>query len=238
MSDALERQLRELGVADGGIAMVHASMRAVGGRAEALLDALLATLGPEGTLMAYVDFEPTDALPYFDPAHSPACAAYGVIAEAVRRNPRAVRSRNPGASMAAIGARATWLCADHPLRYGYGPGSPLAKLVEADGQVLLLGSHFDHVTLLHYAEHVARLPNKRVITDEVATVDGTLQVEEFDTSAPVVDGMPGDYFDVVTRAFIDAGGARSGTVGNARAFLLPARAFVKFAVEKMERDFT
>ena len=89
--------------------------------------------------------------------------AAGVLAETLRTWPGALRSRNPGASMVAIGARARWLTADHPYDYGYGPGSPLAKLVEADGSVALLGSDLDQVTLLHLSEHLAELPNKRVV---------------------------------------------------------------------------
>ena len=101
--------------------------------------------------MAYVDYEKTDDVPYFDPSRSPAASDYGVFAEIVRTWPGAIRSENPGASTVAIGARAAWLCADHPMNYGYGKGSPLDKLVEANGKVLLLGSDLDHVTLLHYA---------------------------------------------------------------------------------------
>ncbi|WP_219417977.1 AAC(3) family N-acetyltransferase [Pseudonocardia nigra] len=43
---------------------------------------------------------------------------------------RGRRSANPGASFAALGARAEWFSAGRPLDYGYGPGSPLAKLVD------------------------------------------------------------------------------------------------------------
>jgi aminoglycoside N3'-acetyltransferase len=39
----------------------------------------------------------------------------------------------------------------------------LAKLLDARGKVLLLGASFETMTLLHYAEHMARLPKKRVI---------------------------------------------------------------------------
>ena len=120
--------------------MVHASMRAVGGRAEDVVHALLDAVGSEGTLMAYVDFESTAKVPCFDLAASPAAADHGVLAEVVRRWPGAVRLANPGASMVAVGRHAAWWCAEHPLQYGYGPGSPLAKLVEGNGKVLLLGS--------------------------------------------------------------------------------------------------
>ena len=228
--------LLALGLGPGDTVMVHASMRAVGGRAEAVVQALLDVLGPGGTLLVYVDFEPTDALPHFDLARSPAMADHGVFAEVVRRWPGAIRSANPGASMVALGARAAWLCADHPLRYGYGPGTPLARLVEAQGKVLLLGSHLEHVTLLHHAEHLARLPNKRVIHVSYEINGETVEVEEFDTSDGVVEAMPEGYFGDVMRAFVAAGRAEAGPVGGAMALLMSAEALVRFAVEKMERE--
>ncbi|HET9956573.1 MAG TPA: AAC(3) family N-acetyltransferase [Polyangiaceae bacterium] len=232
----LERQLRDLGLECGSMVMVHASMRAVGGRAEALVSALLNGLGPEGTLMAYLDFELTEQTPYFDLQRSPAAADHGVMAEVIRCWPGAVRSASPGASVAAVGARAEWLCADHSLQYGYGPGSPFAKLVEARGQVLLLGSHLDHVTLLHYAEHLAQLPNKRVVRYQVPTPNGALDIEEFDTSEGVVEAMPHDYFDRTIRDFIATGAAQCGRVGGAPSYLLPAAELTAFAVRKMERE--
>jgi aminoglycoside 3-N-acetyltransferase len=51
--------------------------------------------------------------------------------------------------MAAVGAKAGWLTEDQPSHHGFGPGSPLAKLVDADGQVLLLGAPLDRLTILH-----------------------------------------------------------------------------------------
>jgi aminoglycoside 3-N-acetyltransferase len=234
----LARDLKQLGVQAGDTVMVHASMRAVRGRAEDVVGALLDVLGPTGTLTAYVDFEVTEDAPHFDLAASPAMSDHGVLAEVVRRWPGAVRSANPGASMVAIGADARHLCADHPLNYGYGPGSPLAKLVGMGGRVLLLGSHFDNVTLLHHAEHLACIPHKRVARYEVTTATGsTLQIEEFDTSDGVVDAMPERYFDTVVRAFVDAGHARLGRVGEATAYLLGARPLTAFAVDMFERDF-
>ncbi len=56
----LTDDLAALGLRPGDTVMVHASMRAVGGRAEAVVQALLDLLGPDGTLMVYVDFEPTE----------------------------------------------------------------------------------------------------------------------------------------------------------------------------------
>ena len=50
---------------------------------------------------------------------------------------------SPGASMAALGGRAAWFTADHALDYGYGPQSPLGKLVEASGKTMMLGNLID-----------------------------------------------------------------------------------------------
>lgn len=57
--------------------------------------------------------------------------------------------------------------------------------------MLLLGSDLDQVTLLHLAEHLADLPDKRVVhrTVDVMRDDGAvgqITIEEFDTSNPVV----------------------------------------------------
>lgn len=233
----LVKQLEALGVGQGSIVMVHASMRAVGGRAEDVVRALLEAVGPGGTVSAYVDFEAVDDVRGFDLARSPAARDHGVFAEVLRRWPGAVRSHNPGASMAAVGARAAWLCAEHPMNYGYGPGTPLGRIVEAGGAVLLLGSHFDHVTLLHYAEHVARIEGKRVVRYTVEADGVERTIEEFDTSEGVVDAMPERYFERVVQAFVNEHTVSSGLVGSAQSYLLDARALAAFAADRMERDF-
>ena len=229
----LLEELRALGVLPGDIVMVHASMRAVARRAEEVVEALLAAVGAGGAVMAYVDFEPSGEPLEFDLSASPAARDHGVLAEVIRRWPGAVRSQNPGASMAAIGARAEWLCADHPLDYGYGPGSPLAKLVDTQGKVLLLGSHFDHVTLIHHAEHLAQIPNKKVVHYTVRVGGADVEIEEFDTSEGVVERMPEKYFEQVVREFLATGRSSSGRVGGATSYLLPARELVAFALAKL-----
>jgi aminoglycoside 3-N-acetyltransferase len=236
--ESLTADLCTLGVEPGDVIMVHSSLRAIGpieGRAGGLVSALLASVGKEGSLMSYVDFQPTQDRPYFDPTQSTARPDYGVFAEILRTWPGAVRSLNPGASMAAIGAKAEWLCANHPLDYGYGPGSPLDKLTQVGGKILLLGSDWDQVTILHFAEHVAPLPGKRVVrrTYEILDQGGSRksqQIEEFDTSNPVLNTMPKDVFRQIISEFIKQGRSKSGTVGRAVSQLIPAKQLVDFAV--------
>ena len=154
--------------------MVHAALRTIGpivGGPDALIAALCDVVGPEGTILGYADWQGQDEVDAgidradiapFDPLTSRANRDNGWFPEALRTTPGALRSGNPGASVVALGGKAAWLTADRPLDYGYGPGSPLAKLVEANGKVLMLGAPLDTITLLHHAEHLARIPGKRV----------------------------------------------------------------------------
>jgi aminoglycoside 3-N-acetyltransferase len=256
----LRRDLERLGLRHGDTVMVHAAMSKVGrllNGPDAMIGAILDATAPGGTLMAYIDWdarydELLDAegrvpeawrahVPPFDPRGSRALRENGILAEFVRTAPGARRSCNPGASVAAIGAKAEWLTADHPPDYGYGEGSPFARLVEADGKVLMVGAPLDTMTLLHHAEHRARIPGKRVKRYEVpfATAHGTdwRMVEEFDTSVPIVSGLPDDYFATIGRDYLATGAGREGLIGNAPSVLVEAAAITTFAVTWLEQRF-
>lgn len=255
---SLQQDLQQLGICSGDMVMVHAAMSKVGpllNGPDAMIGALQDAIGADGTLMAYTDWDGAydpllDAegrvppewrphVPPFDPATSRAARDNGILAEFIRTTPGAYRSGNPGASVAAIGARAQWVTEDHPLDYGYGEGSPLAKLVQAGGKVLMLGAPLDTMTLLHHAEHLAQVPDKQIRRYEVPlkTPQGTCwrMVEEFETSDPVVPGLADDYFATIVNAFLTSGGGRHGTIGDASSVLVEADAMCRFAVSWLER---
>jgi aminoglycoside 3-N-acetyltransferase len=257
---SLRADVERLGVGPGDIVMAHAAMSRVGrllNGPDALIGAILDASGPGGTVVAYTDWDARydelldgdgrvagewrDHVPPFDPSASRAARDNGVLAEFVRTWPGARRSGSPGASVAAIGARADWITADHPLDYGYGEGSPLARLVAAGGKVLMVGAPLDAMTLLHHAEHLARIPDKRVRRYEVplATAGGTQwrTVEEFETSLPVVPGLADDYFAAIVAEFLAAGRGAQGLVGSAPGTLVEAAAITAFAVDWLERRF-
>jgi aminoglycoside 3-N-acetyltransferase len=238
--------------------MVHAAMSRMGrllNGPDAFIGALLDAVGAEGTILAYTDWDAAydelldgegrvrsewrEHVPPFDPAASRAIRDHGVLAEFIRTTPGARRSGNPSASVAAVGARADWITADHPLDYGYGEGSPLAKLIEAQGKVLMAGAPLDTMTLLHHAEHLARLPGKRVLRYEVpfCTPDGVLwrMVEEFDTSRPVAPGLAEDCFARIVGDFLAEGQGVQGVVGEAPSVLVEAAGICRFAVAWLER---
>lgn len=257
---SLRHDLHALGVRPGDLVMIHAAMSKVGrllNGPDVLVDALRDAVGPDGTIMAYVDWDGAyedlldakgrvpeiwrDHIPPFHPAISRAIRDNGVLAEFIRTTPGARRSGNPGASVAALGVMADWLTADHPLDYGYGEETPFARLVEAAGKVLMVGAPLDTMTLLHHAEHLARISGKRVRRAEVplATSDGTKwrMIEEFDTGDPVVDGLAEDYFAEIVQAFLDSGRGTRGKVGAAESILVDAAPICAFGVDWLESRF-
>ncbi len=143
--------------------------------------------------------------------------------------------------MAAVGAKAEWLMADHPLDHGFGPGSPLEKLCETGGKVLLLGTPFDSVTLLHYAECLADVSDKRVVRYQMPVIVDGLQrwvdVDEFDTCDGIRDWGGGDYFDTIVDEYLAAGDGMTGLVGTARSYLFDAQELTAFGVDWVERTF-
>lgn len=252
--------LKTLGVQEGNVVMMHESVRNIGwvvGGPDAVLDAVLEVLGPKGTVMKLVGSEDgtyeladwpeevrrayLEERPAFDPATTRACREWGILCEYLRTRQGAQRSSHPEASFAALGHRAEWLVNPHPLQHGYGFGSPLERLLEADGQVLLLGSPMDSVTLLHHAEYSADLPHKRSVRYRVPVSENGarrwVEIEELDSNDGIVPLSGDDYFGLIVGEFLQAGLGRTGTVGHADAALMDARRLHDFARAWMEREF-
>ncbi|MBL1068133.1 aminoglycoside 3-N-acetyltransferase [Streptomyces sp. 7-21] len=259
----IARDLAALGVGEGDVVMFHTRLSALGyvtGGPQTVIGALLDVVGSRGTLMVTTGWN--DALPYeflswpqqwqdavraehpaFDPARSEACHDYGRLPEALRCWPGAVRSRHPDASFAALGAAADALMAEHPWDDPHGPGSPLARLAECGGRVLLLGAPLDSMTLLHHAEALAEAPGKRFVEYEQPVLENGRRVWRrfrdidsdegaFDYSGAVPAGRwP---FEVIVQDMLAAGLGRRGTVGAAESYLFEAAPAVRFGVRWIE----
>ncbi|MGH8623853.1 MAG: aminoglycoside N(3)-acetyltransferase [Gammaproteobacteria bacterium] len=185
---SLAEDLAKLGIRRGDAVLVHSSLSSLGwvcGGATAVVQALLDVMGPEGTLAvpaqtaynrdpsAWCDpnmpesWWPTirEHLPAYDPALTPSHAV-GAIAERVRTWPGALRSAHPQTSFAALGRHAASVIENHTLDSQLGEASPLARLEELDGRILLLGVGFDSCTAFHLGEY--RLPEPQWRTNSCA----------------------------------------------------------------------
>lgn len=246
--------------------MAHARISAVGwvvGGAESVIRAIFDALGPQGTLMAYAGWQDDpyhlaewpeewqraylEELPPFDPDLSEADHEMGRLAERIRTWPGARASTGHVMRMVAVGPGADWLTRDQPWDHPQGPGSPLAKLVEAGGQVLMLGAPLETLTILHHAEALVDSPEKRLVTYRIPVREGNevvwKEVRDHDTSARgafpyerfVAPGR--DAFDLIGTEAVDAGCGTRGQVGEATCHLFEAAALVEFAVAWMEERF-
>lgn len=251
--EQLIKQLQALGLQSGDLVMLHAAINTIGqilGGPDQVHQAALACVEPNGTLMMYVGCPPEleimadhppstkdrmfiEHCPAFELTKTRSSRSYGILAEFFRSWPDTVSSKNPAARIAALGAAADWLVADHPLNYGYGPGSPLAKLYEYNGKVLLLGAQT--LTILHYAEHIAPIKDKKIVHYQVPYLkDGQrilLELEEYDTD----DGIkpwPKDFFSSILKSYLKTYNISAKKVGNADSYLLNAKSLVDFAIDK------
>lgn len=223
-------QLRALGVASGSVLLVHTSFRAVrpveGGPA-GLIAALREALGPDGTLVM-PSWSGDDEQP-FDPQTTPAAADLGIVADTLRRLPGVSRSDHFFAG-AAIGPQAARILGDPLPLPPHIPASPVGRVHELNGQVLLLGVGHDADTTLHLAELLADVPY-RVPKHFVVLRDGR----------PVrIDYRENDHcclrFSLADNWLRARGLQSEGRVGNAHARLARARDIVTVAREQLVRD--
>jgi aminoglycoside 3-N-acetyltransferase len=181
--ESLTRDLAALGVRPGSTLLVHSAMSALAwvvGDAPAVIAALAAALGAEGTLVmpthsghlsdpaewvappvptAWHDHIRTH-MPAFDPATT-VTAHMGAIPESFRSHPGVRRSAHPRQSCAARGPQAAFVTDGHALDCAMGERSPLARIYDLDGWVLLLGVGHDRNTSLHLAEYRAAYAARR-----------------------------------------------------------------------------
>jgi aminoglycoside 3-N-acetyltransferase len=244
----LADDLRALGVRPGSVLLAHSSVSALGwvcGSAQAVVEALRDALGPEGTLVVPThtgsNSDPSQwqhppvpeawwqviraEMPAYDPAVTPS-RGLGAVVELVRTLPGALRSAHPQDSFAAIGPQAATVTADHALDDGLGERSPLARVHDLDGDVLLLGVDHGANTSLHLAEHRVANPPRVAYGAAVRGTDGQRRWATWeDVVADESD------FERLGAALDATGAVRIGRVGEGEARLMRQRDAVAFAVE-------
>ncbi len=183
--EELTSQLCALGIRHGDSLLVISSLRSlgeIGCGASGVLSALLEAVGPGGNLlfpaftlsnviappeidaeMSIADERLASALmTTFEAELTPVDThVVGILPEIARRHPDAHRSRHPLYSFVALGDDAEFFVRSAPHHYPFGSESPLAKLFQKDGSVILLGTDYSTNIALHLAEIWARVPYTR-----------------------------------------------------------------------------
>jgi aminoglycoside N3'-acetyltransferase len=230
-SDELIQQLLALGVAPGGVLLVHTSfskVKPVEDGPMGLISALRSALGSDGTLvmpsMSYDDDHP------FDKTKSH-CAEMGIVPDTFWRQSGVLRSDNNHA-FAAIGPLSERILAPHPIDIPHGLDSPVGKVYELDGQVLLLGVGQDANTTIHLCENLAGVRYRRykhiiILKEGKSTRFEYREIDHCCQNFPFVD----EWLD-------DRGLQQRGMVGNAKARLIRSRDIVDVVTKRLKDNET
>lgn len=158
--EQLKQALLKIGIENGDILMVHSSYKSLGGiegGAKAVIEALSEVLGENGTLLmpAFTFNEVTFENPVFDYEKSPNCVGY--LGEYFRTAVDGVlRSVHATHSVCALGKKAKELINEHENdKTPVGKNSPITKLADLGGKILMLGCSPDHLTIMHGVEETA-----------------------------------------------------------------------------------
>lgn len=253
--ETLAADFRRLGVREGMTVLLHSSFKSLGqfvvGGPAAVILALEQVLGQEGTLVM-----PTQSADLSDPAgwsNPPVPKAWwqtireqtpaydpdmtllrgmGIIPDTFRKQKGVKRSSHPIDSFAAWGRHRDEVIEGHELEYAFGESSPLARIYDLNGSVLLLGVDNLSNTSLHLSEHRADYAGKQEITAGAPMmVDGTRQWVEFKDYNWSCD----DFAELAGDFQHETGCITYGTIAAAAAQLIPQREIVDYGVEWLKQ---
>lgn len=250
---SLMKDLSALGVKPGMILLVHSSLSAMGwasGGPVAVIKALEEVLSSEGTLVMPTHSgdlsDPEEwsnppvpqewkeiirqTMPVFDPDLTPT-RGVGKIPETFRKQTGVLRSNHPHMSFAAWGKKAALITGNHALDFALGDNSPLARIYDLNGWILLLGVGHENNTSLHLAEFRADFAGKKNIKQGGPIfVDGERRWIEFNEIEE-----NSDIFPEIGKAYQQSGGTQvEGMIGQAQSLLIPQRELVDFACGWMQ----
>lgn len=250
----LSHDFKHIGITEGSILILHCSMSKIGwvvGGAVAVISAILDVITPSGTLImptfsgdnsepSYWQNPPVpeewwkiirNSMPAFHLEKTPT-RGLGLIPETFRKWPKVVRSDHPNLSFAAWGKYAKNIIMNHEVGIDLGENSPLARIYELNGKILLLGVTHENNTSLHLAEYRSNFKSKnyRKAGAAIQIKNGRkwIEWEELNINNDDFEKLGLDYEakNVIT----------AGKVGMADAKLINQRDIVDFAIDWFEKN--
>lgn len=244
---SLVKDLQTLGVHKGMTVLVHSSMSAIGwisGGPVAVVQTLMDVVTEEGTVVMPThsgDYSNPDkwvnppvpkewvetikeTMPAFNPVYTPT-RNMGKIVECFGDFPGVIRSDHPQVSFAAWGRYKEMIIRNHQLDFGLGEQSPLARVYECDGYVLLVGVSYASNSSFHLAEYRAGI--RKEITEEAPITEKGRRVWKAFKDIDHDDSE----FETIGTDFEKGGTVKRGFVGLAESRLFSQRRAVDFAVK-------
>lgn len=242
----IKEDLRKLGIKSGDKVMVHSSYKSLGltdiaDGADIFIKALKDTVGESGTLMfPTFTFDYTNANnPVFDIKETRSCVGY--LTEVFRKSEGVRRSLHPTHSIAVWGNNRDWFIENHRAdSVCVGENSPLFKLKDCGGKILMVGCGIARNTLIHGVECFYKPPyafkvdyNDPEYHREYKCIDenGEITQAEFFHEFMVPYGYRSDYDKLRGLAEI-----KEGMILNAESFLMDARNVWDTALNKMKEE--
>ena len=226
--DMILKGFREFGIKAGDKFILHSSLKSLGrvnGGADAVIDAMLESVHPGGTV-----FVPTSTFGKpFNP--STASSKVGWITEVFRKRPDAIRSLHPSHSIAGIGPDAARILADHEKTTPMGPGSPLIKLASEGGFIMLIGATHDGNSTIHCAHELAQVPFLNTFRD----------IEVFDDEGNTIilrSLIPGcsSGFNNVEPLLLEKNAIRIQKIGNATTRWMKGQDVIDTALNAVKKN--
>ncbi|MEF3312212.1 AAC(3) family N-acetyltransferase [Paenibacillus sp. GYB004] len=230
--DEMKTALELMDIQAGDIVLVHSSLTSIGyveGGAEAVIDALLETVGEEGTIVMSTL---TGWSEPFDAATTP--SAVGKISEVFRRRADAHRSLHPVHSVAAVGKHAEWITSGHEhCETGCGPGTPYYKIRDLGGKAMMLGVDMDRNTIMHSLEEA-------VDARYLLTVDipAPTYMEDYKNRTFTLNKFPPGHRDFLrlTPVLRKHGALIEGRIGNAAVLVMEVQNVFEIGLQLLRDD--
>lgn len=240
---------KNVGIASGDTMMFHSSLSSMGtvdGGPNTVIDGFLDAVGPQGTVAVptLCNWKPEEHHFVFDRWNPKTSPSYvGIITETFRLRPDAVRSDHATHSVAAIGARAAELTADHGAG-GLRPGpfgdkafagvSPWERFVQWNVAYCFVGVTFRVNTMVHYVESL--IVERALGRADAETRSRLLEQVQGWLKPGVWPTIRVDRREDIEKMLAEKGLVRYGKIGSATLRCVRARPMVDGWIEIVERD--
>ena len=230
---------KKAGIETGDTLLVHSSYKSLGGvdgGPQAVIEALLEVLSPEGTLiMPTFNFNFNKGEPW-DVRTTP--SQMGILTELVRLDSRAKRVFHPFYSFAVIGKHAVDLTRDR-YKSSYERNSVFGKLRDLDGKIMIIGLDYTHsLTFVHHVEQMEGVDYRYIkeFSGEVTDENGHTTTDTFYMLVRDLDKGVITEVNPMGALLEKLGVVTVHKIGDAEVKMMKANAVYEAIAREMKRD--